>query len=45
MLSNEVFREPIKCIVEELVTVPPEDVKDGLIKLHLFEKKYKLKAL
>ena len=44
MLSNEVFREPIKWIVEELVTVPPEDVKDGLYKLHLFEKKIQFES-
>lgn len=38
-ISDEIFREPIKWIVEELVTVPAKDVKEGLYELHLFEKK------
>lgn len=38
-LSNEIFKEPIKWVVEELVTVPSKDVKEGLYVLYLFEKK------
>lgn len=37
-INNLVFKDPIKWIVEELVTVPSKDVKEGLYKLNEFEK-------
>lgn len=37
-INNKVFKDPIKWIIEELVTVPKKDVKEGLHKLYAFEK-------
>lgn len=37
-INNKVFKDPIKWIIEELVTVPRKDVKEGLYKLYSFEK-------